>query len=163
SGTKIPDAISLDPEFRSAGGNPDVIQRGSDGARPRNRAVCGPNPQRYYAGRSSSPAADQVRVSNQPQDRQGTGPHRATGATRACGHGDRIRPASLWYSVCSLALEPNTALAAYTPASGARRDLGDGGPDFRVRTPRGFKRCGLFRCCRGTSRHPADRPKTTRL
>jgi putative ABC transport system substrate-binding protein len=39
-------------------GNPDVIQRGFDGERPRDRALCGQNPQRYHASRSSGPAAD---------------------------------------------------------------------------------------------------------
>ena len=48
-------------------------------------------PERLKSGRNARPAANTLRVSDQPEDRQGTRPHRSAVAARPRGRGDRIK------------------------------------------------------------------------
>src|SRR5262249_28669493 len=55
------------------------------------RDLRGQDPQGRQAGRSAGPAADQVRASDQPQDREGAWSRRSADAARPCRRGDRVR------------------------------------------------------------------------
>ena len=78
-------------------GRSDVLWPERDRRLPPHRQLRRPHPERREACEPAGASADQVRACDQPQDREGAGPHRAPNAARACRRGDRInRDVAYW-------------------------------------------------------------------